>query len=567
MRLLDLIQVVDVALLRGDADRQVVVQRSLEALELGADDHGRLCIRQGAGSDRPGFADRALGIVGRVIGEVLPGIGQQRVEALHQLIDLVLVVLQLGIDHFHFALGHLFADPLLLAGRIDLDAVLDFAGGGLKHLHQAVVHFRTESGLGLEIVHLVADQGLGHVRRCLDLAAGRLDRALHVLLPLLFQSGALIDLLDRGGALGRGNPAVDDLSIVALQIQVARLANDGRRVSRLGGRRRGTTRRRRRPTALLGNVVQDRAGNQVAGIAGQGLACQGLGMFQVAGMEILEGQVVQSASARFNLLPGRGQTRAIDQGERPAAVNLRLIDQRDEVAVVSVGLQGGDVKGQLLRRRGHPRRSPLALRWPPSPCPPQPYRGRCAGRERLRVNVKPFRPLDAGGSRRPEHGALHGLRQAGAIGCRIHVCLFRHDHASGAGGQRPEHLLLDLGTDAKGDDRRPLGHQIAGNAVELLGREHVGAAAAVADINDGSGRLAVAREALGRRIEGPLQVAGAKRHAQFERLRAAAISGLLGATKPLVSGVASRSKATSWTRSLGSSLASAACSVASDLAR
>ncbi len=71
-------------------------------------------------------------------------------------------------------------------------------------------------------------------------------------------------------------------------------------------------------------------------------------MFQVAGVEVLEGQVVQSASARFNLLSGRGQTGAIDQGERPAAVDLRLIDQGDEVAVVGVGLQGGNVIGQLL---------------------------------------------------------------------------------------------------------------------------------------------------------------------------------------------------------------------------
>ena len=48
----------------------------------------------------------------------------------------------------------------------------------------------------------------------------------------------------------------------------------------------------------------------------------------------------------------------------------------------------------------------------------------------------------------------------------------------------PEQLLLDLGTNAKGDDRRPLGNQIVDDAVELIGRERVGAAAAVANIDD-----------------------------------------------------------------------------------
>ena len=41
--------------------------------------------------------------------------------------------------------------------------------------------------------------------------------------------------------------------------------------------------------------------------------------------------------------------------------------------------------------------------------------------------------------------------------------------------------------------------------------------------------------------------------------RAAAISGLLGATKPCVKGAALRSKATSLTRSFGSSFASVDC--------
>ena len=54
---------------------------------------------------------------------------------------------------------------------------------------------------------------------------------------------------------------------------------------------------------------------------------------------------------------------------------------------------------------------------------------------------------------------MHGPGQAGAIGAGIHAGLFGHDHAPGAGGQDPQHLLVDLGTDSKGDDRRRAGQR------------------------------------------------------------------------------------------------------------
>ena len=131
----------------------------------------------------------------------------------------------------------------------------------------------------------------------------------------------------------------------------------------------------------------------------------------------------------------------------------------------------------------------------------------------------------------------------------------------------PSICLLDVGTNSKGDYRRTLGHEIVDHAVELIGREHVGTAAAVADIDDGPRRLAVARITLHGRVQGLLQVAGAQRGALVEGADAAAISGLLGATNPWVKGAAFRSKATSLTRSFASSFASADCNVASDLAR
>ena len=177
------------------------------------------------------------------------------------------------------------------------------------------------SGLAHQLVGLVANQGSGRVGLDRDLAAGLVDRALHVLLPLLLQSAALVDLPRGGSAFGRRKPAVTRKT-VALQIQVARLADDRRSGNRPGGRRGGTSGQGNRPVGLLGDVVLDGTGDEVAGIAGQGLAGQRIGMFQVAAMEVLEGQVVQSASAGLDLLPPwpgwRYRPRAASGRRRPS---------------------------------------------------------------------------------------------------------------------------------------------------------------------------------------------------------------------------------------------------------
>ncbi len=333
MRRLDLEQGIDEVLLFLLADGHDLVVGDLQAVT--APGHrGRTGRRQRA-------VDGPLGLDGRLFRQMAPALGQQDLETLHQQIDLVLFALEFPVGHAHFALPHLFPNALLLACRILLRALLDFPARGTEHSQQAVVHFRTERGLGQQIVRLVADQGCGHVGSCVDAAAGLVDRALHVLLPLRFQGSAFFDFL------GCGNAVVD------LEVQIARFGNDGLAVRRFDGQRSPlTSGRSRRPVGPFGDVVQDRAGNEVAGIAAQGLAGQGLGMFEVAAVEVLESQVVQPASAGFNLLFCRGQTLAIDQRQRPAAIDLRLIDQRHQIAVVGVGLQGGDVEGQSLAPAG-----------------------------------------------------------------------------------------------------------------------------------------------------------------------------------------------------------------------
>ena len=131
------------------------------------------------------------------------------------------------------------------------------------------------------------------------------------------------------------------------------------------------------------------------------------------------GQDLQTAAAGFNLLLRRGQTGAIDQRQRPATVDLRLVDQGHQVAVVAAGLQRGNVPGQLLRagrtvhvdfhllgrgrlRRAHQHRVAVAAQ----------------GRKGLRINVHAVGPLHVacqpwarGPSReRPGPGWLHRRR-------------------------------------------------------------------------------------------------------------------------------------------------------------
>ena len=148
------------------------------------------------------------------------------------------------VGHFLFAAGHLLLDAPLFAESELLRAMLDFPARGAEHAHQAVAHFRTKLGLGRQIVGLVLNHGCGLARIDRDLAAGLVDRVLHVLLPLLFQGVGLADFLRRGGAVGRRNSAV-----VALKVQIALTADDGRHCRPPwpphGGRRRPREPRRR----------------------------------------------------------------------------------------------------------------------------------------------------------------------------------------------------------------------------------------------------------------------------------------------------------------------------------
>ncbi len=166
---------------------------------------------------------------GRFFRQAVPAFGHQRIEALHQLLDLLLVLLERRVGHFHFAAGRLVADALLFLVNEQLLATPDRPARGAELSHQAFTHFRAEFARVRQIVRLILKHGFGRARIDHDLAAGLVDRVLHVLLPLLFQGGALVDCLHRGGAVGRGNFAV------ALKVQIARFRD--RSIRRFAGRR------------------------------------------------------------------------------------------------------------------------------------------------------------------------------------------------------------------------------------------------------------------------------------------------------------------------------------------
>ena len=475
LRLLGLIRAIDEALLLGHANRHDVVVGAGEARDVRGGDHGRQRRQQRA-------ADNLAGLQrGRLFRQAVPAFGHQGVETLHQLLDLPLVLLQGLVGHFLLAAGHLLLNPPLLAESKLLPAPLDVAVRGTEHPQQAVAHFRTEFADERQIAGLLPDHARGLARIDRDLAAGLVDRVLHVLLPLLFQGGAPADFLGRGSAVGRGNPAV-----AARRFRSPGPPPTGRFVTRLGSRAR------RAPLAFLAMASLIARASRSLGLRRRAVLGQLIGVIQVAAFEGRTGQVGQPAAASFDLLFGRGQTCAIDQRQSPAAVGLGLVDQRNQVTVAGVRLQLGNVPGQLFGAGGTVNLDLHVLG-----C----GRFRRADQHRVAVaaerrkapgiNVHAGRPFHVLSGLGPEDRPVYRPGQAGAIGTGIHAGLFGNEDAPGAGGQDSQQFFLDLGTDAQGDHRRPLGHQIVDDAVELIGRKDVGPAAAIADIDDSPRRLAV----------------------------------------------------------------------------
>ena len=110
------------------------------------------------------------------------------------------------------------------------------------------------------------------------------------------------------------------------------------------------------------------------------------------------------------------------------------------------------------------------------------------------------------------------MGQAAPVGVGVHV---RHTLAPPRrpvrAARMPSNCLSICGPTPKAMTGT-VADEITDNAIELIGREHAGAAAAIADVDDGPRQLAVAGETLHGRIQGLLQVAGAQRRAAVQRL-------------------------------------------------
>ena len=471
----------------------------------------------------------------RLFRQAVPAFGHQRIETIHQLLDLVLVLRQRGVVHFLFAAGHLFADTLLLAVRKLLLLMLDLAARCVQHPHQAVAHFRSKLGLSREVIGLILDHRFGRARVYHDLATSLVDRVLHVFLPLLFQGIGLADFSARSDTVRRGKTGV-----AALEIQIARITGDGRNRRHLGDGNGGTSGQNGRgPDSFLGDRVLDRFGVKVVGVAMQGFACQAIGIFQLSAIEGLTGQVGQTAASSFNLVFRRGQTCGIDQRQCATIVNLRLIHQGDQVAVAGAGLQFGNVPGQLFRA-GRTVDSHVHVLGRDRLFSADHHRIAVApqGRKTLRINVQTVGPLHGAtgiwaSNLWPKHRAMNGLGQTGAKNARIHVGLLGHDNTPGAGSQNAQHLLLNSGANTKGDYRHALSKQFVDNAIELIGRELVGTTTAIANVDDGTRRFAVARKAFHSIAESILQIAGAQRSALIERVQGRGHFWTVGGHKPL----------------------------------
>ncbi len=196
-------------------------------------------------ADGQGALDNLVGLkCGLLFRQLVTAFGHQRIVTIHQLLDLLLVVLQRIIGHLLVAFGHLLGLALLLETLDILAAVLDVATGRAEHDHQALPHFVAKVLIGRHVVRLVLNQGDSLVRIDHDLLTGLIDRVLHLLLRLLFRGVSLGNYLPSGGAVGRRSAV-----IVALEIDIALTAADNCIVSRLGNRaaRPGSRSSRPRP--------------------------------------------------------------------------------------------------------------------------------------------------------------------------------------------------------------------------------------------------------------------------------------------------------------------------------
>ncbi len=85
---------------------------------------------------------------------MIPPLSHQRIEPVHQFLDLGLVRDQRRVGRFHLFLGHFLPNPLLFTENDLLAAMFDFPRGHVQHAHETLTDFQTQSRFGDQIVVL-----------------------------------------------------------------------------------------------------------------------------------------------------------------------------------------------------------------------------------------------------------------------------------------------------------------------------------------------------------------------------------------------------------------------------